>query len=412
MAKTWLLSLDDGCVTASDIQRALDQAGHGAVGIAAGDDVLMAAARTATAAILADGAAHELSNLLVGVLCNAEFLKLELAADPQAAARLDGMCAAAQRAVDLSRHMVVLARGAERERKAISLNDTVEGVLRLQQRAFPGRVRVVGRCEPDLWGVEADAVQMSQVALSLCLNAADATEDEGQITVATRNVEVAADLARAHPDLRPGPHVCLSVSDQGCGMSQEVLGRIFEPFFTAMEEGRGLGLAAARSIVREHGGCITVESREGEGSTFSVFLPRAERREAEAPEELPPTGTETILVVDNENIVLAVTHEMLKRMGYHVIVARSGQEAVDVARRYDGDIHLAILDVNMPGLRAAEACPMLTEARPGLKVILCSGCGRDEAAQALLDAGASAWAQKPFHFAQLGRIVRSVLDGA
>jgi len=205
------------------------------------------------------------------------------------------------------------------------------------------------------------------------------------------------------------------VQDTGCGMSERVQARIFEPFFTTKFQGRGMGLAAAYGIVDNHGGCISVSSQEGEGSTLKVWLPAFAESVTGYPSPAPQdtamvsTPAATILVAEDDTSVRQLIVRVVRRLGCDVLEAHNGLEAVDIARTYDNEIHLAILDMGMPGLSGPETYPFLVEVRPEIKVILCSGYEMDETTQALLNAGASGFVSKPFQMSALEQEIRKVL---
>jgi CheY-like chemotaxis protein len=205
----------------------------------------------------------------------------------------------------------------------------------------------------------------------------------------------------------------LEVRDTGRGIDPEVVPHIFEPFFSTKFQGRGLGLAAAYGIVKNHGGYIGVESTPGRGTVFSLCLPATARTAAPAApiRRAFPTGDETILLVDDDEAVVDVTRAILERLSYRVLVARHGVEAVEIARAYDGPIHLALLDMGMPLAGGAEAFPFLREARPDMRVLISSGYEMNDVVEGLLAAGADAFLQKPYRISGLARGLRQVLDG-
>jgi len=376
------------------------------------EEAMLRASRMEATATLAGGIAHDFNNLMVGVLGNAELLRLRCADRPEAEEMLDDICRAAQQAGELAQQMLAFARGGKYQPKVMNLNDTIQETLRLQERSFPPRVHIERDIAPDLWNVEADPAQMGQVLMNLCINAVEAIPGNGRILLTTRNVELDSSWAGASPDLPPGRYVYLAVEDTGCGMSAKTLERVFEPFFSTKFQGRGLGLAAVYGIIKNHGGRITVYSEPGQGATFKVYLPAtsAEIPAWPKPESGIPSGSETLLVIDDEAIVLDATSKMLERLGYQVLCARNGEEALEIARSFEGDIHLALLDMGMPVMGGAEAWPRLKEIRPGLKVIVCSGYELDASSQALLDGGASAFLQKPFRVTALAQALRRALE--
>ena len=242
-------------------------------------EAALRASRLETAATLASGIAHRLNNLMIGVLGYAEFLREDLVLDAEASSTLDVITASARQASDLARQMLAFARGGRYQPQPVDLNEIVSAVLESQRTTLPAGIDVTWDAGPDLWTVQADPTQMSEVVLNLYANAVEAIAGEGRVILRTCNVEADEAFCLAHPGLEARAHeeacahVCLSVQDTGCGMSAEVRERVFEPFFTTKFVGRGMGLAAVYGIVQNHGGHIAVESQPGEGSTFEVVLP-------------------------------------------------------------------------------------------------------------------------------------------
>jgi signal transduction histidine kinase len=219
---------------------------------------------------LAGGIAHRVNNLMTAVLGNAELLKIDPMDYGETMTRLDTICQSARQAGDLAEQLVAFAQGGKYQPRRMDLNMVAQGVLHAQERDWPSRVQVKLDLDPDAWQVNADLAQMSQVVLHLLTNAVEALEDGGRITVATRNVQIRPGV---YADVEPGPYLCLSMQDTGCGMDAEVQARVFEPFFTTKFQGRGMGLAAVYGIVKNHGGHISVHSEVGRGTTFTVYLP-------------------------------------------------------------------------------------------------------------------------------------------
>ncbi len=363
---------------------------------------------------LAGGVAHDFNNLMVGVLGNAEFLRDDIGDRPEAADMLAAIARSARRAGELAQQLLSFARGGKYVTAPMSLNDVIQETLRLQDRTFPPRVRIERDIEPELWLAKADRAQFAQVLMSLLINAVEAIDGHGRVVLTTRNVEIEESFAAPRPGLAAGRYAYLCVEDTGCGMDSETQAKVFEPFFSMKLQGRGLGLAAVYGIVKNHGGYISVYSEPARGAAFKVYLPVTDESPVKRRKSVSnvPTGTGTVLVVDDEPSVIDVTKRMLERLGYRTLTASNGHEAVELAKNFDGDIHLAILDMGMPVMGGAEAFPLLMAARPNLKVVVCSGYELDRAAQALLDAGASAFVQKPFRRADLAPVVRAAIDGS
>jgi len=388
-----------------------------------GEQALLTASRMEATATLAGGIAHDFNNLMVGVLGNAELIQLKLGPQPEVDRLLSNIVEAAQRAGELAQKMLAFARGGKYQPQILNLNENILETLQLEERSFPPRISIERDLAQDLWPIQADPTQMNQVIMNLSINAVEAIEDHGRITIVTRNLDVDPRFARIHPGLSVGPHVYLSVEDTGKGMSPDVKAKVFEPFFTTKFQGRGLGLAAVYGIVKNHNGFISAYSEEGKGTSFKAYLPairkeaavtpaegRAQQGQTERPAPLHARGRETILLVDDEEVVATVTREILEGLGYNVLVARNGREAVDMAKNYRERIDLSILDLGMPVMSGAQAYFLLTEVHPEMKVIICSGYELGPAAQALLDAGAAAFVQKPYRTDDLAAEIRKALQ--
>ncbi len=370
---------------------------------------LRQASRIEATTTLAGGVAHDFNNLMAGVLGNAEVLKMRIEKQPDVMEKLERICRAAQRGGDLSQQLLAFTRRGERAPQVLNLNDIIRETLQLQERAFPPRIHITRKLEPILWDTKADQAQMEQVVMNLCLNAVEAIEDQGRLVLSTSNLVITEQTD--HSKLKPGHYVCLTVEDSGSGMAPETKDRVFEPFFTTKFQGRGLGLAAVYGIVKSHDGHISFSSEQGRGCKFEVYLPVA-LNGFELPDkrsESIPSGTETILVIDDELMILEVTQAILEHLGYHVLVAENGREAIDIARSFDGIIHLSILDIGMPVMGGTDAYRLLMEARPEMKVLISSGYELDESARELLNAGASAFIAKPYRASSLGRELRKAL---
>jgi two-component system cell cycle sensor histidine kinase/response regulator CckA len=370
------------------------------------------ASRLEAAATLAAGIAHDFNNLMVSVLGNAEMLRMDFADNAEAAEMLGDIVGTARRASDLAQQMLAFAHGGKCSPAVTDVNEMVLETLRLRASAFPPRIELIRDLQAGLWPIEADRSQLTQVLTNLCVNACEAMSGGGRLTVRTRNVEP----GQAPRDL-PGPLgsadlVAFAVEDTGAGMDPETLLRVFEPFFSTKFSGRGLGLAVTHGIVKNHGGHVAVQSERGHGSCFTVYLPalRTPAAKPRAEEGASRRGRETILVIDDEETVLSVTRRILGREGYRVICARSATEALALLSSEAPQVDLAMLDLGMPDMGGAEVFPLLRQRRPQMKIILHSGCDLNHASEVLLDAGASAFLQKPFRAADLTREIRRALD--
>jgi signal transduction histidine kinase len=364
---------------------------------------------------LAAGIAHDFNNLLTPIGGFAELLLRKAPQGSQQQEYLRQIKMAAERAATLTGQLRLFTRQEKGERHPVQLNSVVEETRALLERSISKEIAIELRLASELWAVEADLSQVSQVLMNLCVNACDAMPDGGILTLETRNVTLEEEWARAMLEARPGRYVCLSVSDTGCGMSPEVQARLFEPFFTTKEvgEGTGLGLAVVYGIVKGHGGFINVYSEEGRGSTFHVYLPAmewaVEERESEGLEL--PTGTETILVVDDEEMVLALGQRVLELCGYTVLMAEDGFQALEVYQAYRGEIGLVVLDVVMPQMGGLECLHRLRELDPQVKVLISTGYTARGLAQKLVAEGALGVVEKPFQIQDFATAVRTTIDG-
>jgi CheY-like chemotaxis protein len=331
------------------------------------------------------------------------------AADP-ARSELQQVVKAAERATDLTRQLLAFSRRQVVRPVILSLNALVHDMDRMLRRVIGEDIQLMANFAPDLKTVRADPGQLEQVVLNIAVNARDAMPNGGKLTLETANVRITEDLARIHPSPKIGPYAMLSVQDTGFGMDGEVLTRLFEPFFTTKENGTGLGLSTSYGIIKQSGGDIWVDSKPGGGTTFRIYLPAAEEpaEPLEAPRENPALrGAETILLVEDEDGVRRVVETMLKRHGYNVLSSGSCSEAMSLAERYAGPIHLLITDLVMPGMSGRAMAENLTTQRPETKVLFVSGYGGP-----LESDKSSGFLQKPFSTEELARKIRELFPEA
>jgi PAS domain S-box-containing protein len=364
---------------------------------------------------LAGGLAHDFNNLLTAILGYANLLEMAIEpGDP----RLDDVAEiirAAQRAAALTRQLLALSRREVRQPTIVNLNTLVSESLQMLRRLLPESIDATANLEPALWQVRADVSQMEQVIMNLAVNARDAMPSGGRVRIETANTAIDEHFASQRVGVSPGDYVRLSVSDTGVGMTDEVKERLFEPFFTTKEHGKGsgLGLATVHGIVKQSGGHIWVYSEQGRGSTFKVYLPRAdgvslEERKADATE--PATGTGTVLVVEDERAVRFLTRTILTRLGYEVFEAAGPAEAMAWAVGRGEPVDLLLSDVVMPGESGPELHSRLAVLWPGLKVLFMSGYTDDSVARERLVEPGVAFLQKPFTADDLSRKVREVME--
>ena len=363
--------------------------------------------------ILAGGIAHEFNNTLVGITGNIDLLQMDLPDDVNIDKYAEPMKASALHMAHLTEQLLAYSRGGKYQPKNISLTDFVEETLPLIKQSIDLCIRIKTDLPHDILNVEADFAQMQLVLSAVLNNSAEAIEGEGRIRIIARNEEIDEEFVKTNPELKPGPYVSLTVEDDGKGMDEETRSRIFDPFFTTKFQGRGLGMAAVYGIIANHSGWMSVDSKLGKGTVVRIYLPavKVQVKEEERLKNEPGKCTGTILVIDDEDVVIDVMHAMLERLGFSILLAKTGKEAVNIAKSFDGDIDLAILDIVLPDLAGKEVYKDIIEARPNLKVIVCSGYTVDDSAQDILDAGAQDFIEKPFSYATLSEKLKKVLEG-
>ena len=365
---------------------------------------------------LAGGVAHDFNNMLGVIIGHTDLAMSRVDPDRPLFADLQEIRKAAGRSAELTQQLLAFARKQTVAPKVLDLNETVEGMLRMLRRLIGEDIDLRWLPGARMWPVKVDPSQIDQILANLCINARDAIEDVGRITIETNITSFDQAYCADHPGFTPGDFVVLAVSDDGKGMDRETLKRIFEPFFTSKEIGRGtgLGLATVYGIVRQNEGFINVYSEPGSGTTFRIYLPRHCGEPAEAPKEVPPApagrGNETILLVEDEPAILNLARMLLEGFGYRVLPAPTPGEAIRLAEEFAGKIHLLIADVVMPEMNGRELAANLTSRYPGLKRLFMSGYTADVIAHhGVLDEGVN-FIQKPFSVQGLAAKVREVLD--
>jgi len=364
---------------------------------------------------LAGGIAHDFNNLLTTIRGYASLVLMDTPEDDPRRQDLQRIITAADRAAALTRQLALFSRREVPQRQPLQLNRIVRETYELLEETFPRTIKIELALEPEVWTIEADPSQMSQVLMNLCVNARDAMPEGGVLTLETRNVTLGEEYARTHIEAKPGHYVRLSVSDTGVGMSEEVQSHLFEPFFTTKEagEGTGLGLSTVYGIVKAHNGFITVYSEVGRGSTFHIYLPAKEQGVETVVEEEGielPRGTETVLLVDDEEAVRELGRSILERCGYNALVAQNGAEALEVYRERGGEIALVVLDMVMPEMDGRECLRRLLEMDPEARVLIATGYTVGSSARALVSEGALGVVEKPYRLHELAIAVREALD--
>jgi PAS domain S-box-containing protein len=364
---------------------------------------------------LAGGIAHDFNNLLQSVLGYSEMLLLEKKADDPSYQPLTAIMEATQRGAELTRQLLTFSRKVQSKRKFLNLNQEIVQVERLLQRTIPKMIQVELRLAGDLRMISADPVQIGQVIMNLAVNARDAMPEGGRLVIGTQNITLDEEFCRRHIGAGPGSHVLLSVSDTGQGMGKRVLEHLFEPFFTTkgVGQGTGLGLAMVYGIVKDHDGYIECESELGKGALFKIYLPAvgqaAEKEESERRNE-SKGGTETILLVDDEQALRDLARTTLKAFGYTVLTASNGEEALEIYRREKDRVRLIILDLIMPGIGGMKCLEGLRRIDPRAKVMIATGYYPEDLAKGVLEGQARGFISKPYNVNELLLAVRKALD--
>ena len=375
---------------------------------------LFQAQKMETIGTLAGGIAHDFNNLLVGILGTASLMKMSVGQGSLLQEHIQTIEQASLRASELTKQLLGFARAGKYEVRVVDLNHTIAELLQLISRTFDKRVTVTVKLARDLWAIEGDSNQLQHSFLNICLNARDAMPHGGAITLKTQNLEIDLAMTAPHFNLAPGKYVHLAITDTGVGMDAATQARIFEPFFSTKERGKGtgLGLAMVYGIIRNHDGRIYVDSAIGKGATFHIYLPATRARVA-APSAEPqidtPFGHETILLIDDERVILEVAGRILKRLGYTVLTTPDGHEGVRVFAERHHEIALVILDMVMPKLGGREVFRRLQAIDPQVRVLLSSGYSADGDAQAILNEGVLGFVQKPYVMNDLAQAVKRAI---
>ena len=360
---------------------------------------------------LAGGIAHDFNNILMGIQGNASLMLLKIDSDHPNYEKIKNIEAYVQNGTVLTKQLLGFARRGKYLVKATDLNEIIEKSSGLFARTRK-EIQVHANLDKSIWTVEVDRGQIEQVLLNLYVNAWQAMLDGGDLYLNTENVTLDRSYVKPYK-VEPGRYVKISVTDTGVGIDRETQKRIFEPFFTTKEMGRGtgLGLASVYGIVKSHGGYINVYSELDQGTTFTIYLP-ASGKEAIEDESITADivkGTGTILLIDDEKMILAVGRELLEELGYTVLPALSGQEAIDIFQKDHNEIDMIIMDMVMPGLSGSETFDRLREIDSEVKILLSSGYSVDGQASDIMKRGCDGFIQKPFNMNQLAEKIIKIM---
>jgi len=361
---------------------------------------------------LAGGIAHDFNNLLMGIQGNASLMGLDIDSIDPNYERIKNTEQYVLRGSELTRQLLGFAKGGKYEVKPTNVSKMIEKSAQMFGRTKK-EIEIKTNFKDNIWVVNIDRGQIEQVLLNLFVNSWQAMPVGGKLTLTTDNVILDANDLKT-VDLEPGRYVKISVKDTGIGMDKETKKRIFDPFFTTKETGNGtgLGLASAYGIVANHGGFFDVSSEIGRGSEFCIYLPASEEHIFDNKKQVCKIvkGSETILLVDDEDMIIDVARDMLKRLGYQVLTAKNGEEAIEIYKRDWHKIHMVILDMIMPGIGGSRTYDILKEINPSVKVLLSSGYSAFGKAIEILNRGCNGFIQKPFDIYKISRKIREILD--
>jgi PAS domain S-box-containing protein len=364
---------------------------------------------------LAGGIAHDFNNILMGIQGNASLLEMRLEVGHPCREKIKNIEKYVESGSELSRQLLGFARRGKYNVKASDLNDIIQKTTFMFARTRK-EIRVQNQLAPKVWTVEVDRGQIEQALLNLYINAWQAMPDGGDLYLITENITLDENCVRPYK-VKPGRYVKVTVADTGVGIDKADMGRIFEPFFTTkgMGRGTGLGLASVYGIIKGHGGYINVYSEKGQGTTFNIYLP-ASLRAVEADVKIATTeiqkGTETVLLIDDEEMIIDVGCGLLGELGYTVIPARSGPEALGLYRDKQAEIDIVVMDMIMPGMGGGETFDRLKQINPKVKVLLSSGYSINGQASKIMERGCDGFIQKPFNLQQLSMKLRQILNSS
>ena len=368
--------------------------------------------------ILAGGISHDFNNILMGIQGHLSLMQIDVSAVDKVKTHTTHIGRLVKTAAELTNRLLGFARGGKYQISVLNLNELIHLTLNMFK---PTRkdISVQETYEKQLHAVDADQSQMEQVFLNLLINASQAMPDQGDIFIKTENIEIEPD--NEYPfAVEPGPYVRVIVTDTGIGMDMETQKKIFDPFFSTKEagddKGRGLGLSTVFGIVKNHGGFILVESEKGKGATFKVCLPASsESAVKELEEEIKPfeqiqKGSETVLLVDDEEDIINVGKNFLEKLGYKAIIARNGLEAVEIFNLYQDEIALVVLDLIMPRMSGKDAFARIKEIQADAKILISTGYTVDDKIEGFLNQGSHGFIQKPFSLNEFACALRKILD--
>jgi PAS domain S-box-containing protein len=410
------------CLSTSTVIRAPDGAIVGYQGIVRDvtqyrqlQNELVQAQKMEAVGTLAGGVAHDFNNLLQVILGYSELLVSDERLTENYKADIERILHASKEGADLVQRLLTFSRKTEVKPRPLNLNRRIEQLKKMLSRTIPKMIAIELVLAEDLAAINADPTQIDQILMNLAVNARDAMPEGGRLTINTENVDLDREYAKTHPGVAPGRYVLLAVSDTGTGMDKETVEHIFEPFFTTKRpgDGTGLGLALVYGIVKQHGGSIACYSERGRGTTFKMYFPALvsnEKFEVPQTRPLPRGGSETILLVDDEELLRDLGSRILTKAGYQVITACHGREALEVYRERGDEISLVILDLIMPEMGGVQCLEGLLALDPSVRVVIASGYSADGTTNDTLASKTKGFIDKPYEISQVLEVVRDTLD--
>jgi len=365
---------------------------------------------------LAGGIAHDFNNILFPMFGYLEMMLEDVPKDNPLRGHLIEVFNGAKRARDLIKQILTFSRQSDHERKPLETQRVIREALKLIKSSLPTTIEINKDIQKDCGLVLAEPTQIHQILMNLCTNAYHAMEATGgKLTITLKEVELAAEDLK-DPAMIPGLYVCLTVADTGPGMEQSIIDRIFDPYFTTKEEGKGsgLGLAVIHGIVKNHGGYISVYSEPGRGAEFKVYLPviKKQKETAKVETDTPiQKGTEHILLIDDQGIIVDIERQMLERLGYHITARTSSIEALEAFRANPDKFDLVITDMTMPNMTGDKLAGEMIKIRPHIPIILCTGFSEMISKEGAESLGLKGFLMKPVVLKELSSVIRKVLDG-
>jgi PAS domain S-box-containing protein len=363
---------------------------------------------------LAGGIAHDFNNILMGIQGNASLMAIKTDASHPSYEKIKNIEIYVENGTELTRQLLGFARRGKYHAITTDINDVIEKSANMFGRTKK-EIQIQTDLVPEIWTVEVDRGQIEQALLNLYVNAWQAMPEGGSLSLKTENIYLGADFINSQPyRVEAGDYIKITVGDTGIGIDKQTQARIFEPFFTTKEMGRGtgLGLASVYGIIKNHGGYINVYSEIDQGTTFTIYLPASAKAIQPEVKTVAPTvvtGNGTILLIDDEKMIIDVGQELLQELGYDVLTARSGQEAIEIYHEKSAEIDLVVMDLIMPGLGGSETYDRLKAIDAHVKVLLSSGYSINGQASKILERGCDGFIQKPFNINQLSEKIESII---